>query len=565
MVRTQKKYWHLIAWAIPVLFLLGFYFLPMVSILSRTFTPEKGISISQDVNWRMSGKVIGFTLYQAVLSTFFTLLIGLPSSYMFGRFSFRGKRVIRLLTTLPFILPTVVAAAGFNSLIGPRGWLNLFLMNLLDISDPPIRLLNSLPAILLAHVFYNTSIVIRVVGTVWEHLDQKLERAARVLGANPWNVFKRVTLPLILPSMLSAAILVFLFDFTSFGVILLLGGPQFTTIEVEIYIQAMHFLDLKTASILSLIQLSFSMLLTFLSLRTSSEHFAPITPSTRGEGLRKPTSTLEKTFVYLMIMILICLLVTPTAALLFRSFFTFGFSDSVERTVTQGFTLENYKSLFINDRRSLFFVPPITALRNSLFFAIAAAIFAVVLGILIAVLSSKKNVHARILEYFFMLPLGTSAVTLGLGYLSAFSSSKNSLEWFPVLILMAHTLISLPFVVRIITPAINSIPENLREAAQTLGAPKKKLWKYIDLPLVMSSLSTGAIYAFAISLGEFGATSFLIRPEYPTLPVAIYRYLNLPGSKNFGRAMAMASILLVICGLGFVFLERLNMKTAARK
>jgi thiamine transport system permease protein len=465
------------------------------------------------------------------------------------------------LSTLPFILPTVVVAAGFNSLIGPKGWLNLFLMNIMGTSDPPIRLLNSLPAILLAHVFYNTSIVIRVVGTAWEKLDQKLERAAQVLGANPGAVFRQITFPLILPSILSAAILVFLFDFTSFGVILMMGGPIFTTIEVEIYIQAMHFLDLKTASILSLIQLLFSMLLTFLSIRTSRENIVPITPTLKGEGLRNPTSTIEKTFVYLLVPVLICLLVSPTIALFFRSFFSFGFSDSVERIANSGFTLENYQSLFINDRRSLFFVPPITALRNSLLFATSATILALIIGIMIAILSNREGVRARILDFLLMLPLGTSAVTLGLGYLSVFSSSISSIQWFPILIPMVHTLISLPFVVRIISPAINSIPENLRDAAQTLGVPKKQLWRYIDLPLAKSSLSTAAIYAFAISLGEFGATSFLSRPEYPTLPVAIYRYLNLPGSRNFGRAMAMATILLLLCSTGFFLLERFNKKS----
>jgi thiamine transport system permease protein len=164
-----------------------------------------------------------------------------------------------------------------------------------------------------------------------------------------------------------------------------------------------------------------------------------------------------------------------------------------------------------------------------------------------------------------MLPLGTSAVTLGLGYLSAFSSTLDSIRWFPVLIPMTHTLISLPFVVRIIQPAINSIPESFHEVALTLGVPERRLWKIIDLPLIRKSLATAAIYAFAISLGEFGATSFLTRPEFPTLPVAIFRYLNLPGGRNYGKAMAMAAILLVICGIGFLIMERLQKKVKGEK
>jgi len=203
-------------WILPFLFMVGFYFLPMVSILRHVFFSGRNALLTSQINWTISGRAVGFTIYQALLSTFITLIVGIPSSFLFGRFSFRGKKLLRLLLTLPFILPPVVVAAGFNSLIGPKGWLNLLIMNVMQISTPPIRLLNSMPAILIAHVFYNTSIVIRVVGTAWEQLDQKLENAARMLGATPHNVFWKVTFPLLLPSILSAAILVFLFDFTSF-------------------------------------------------------------------------------------------------------------------------------------------------------------------------------------------------------------------------------------------------------------------------------------------------------------------------------------------------------------
>ena len=552
-------------WIFPILFMAGFYFLPMASILGHTFASGIGSLLTNQINWIITGRVVGFTFYQAFLSTLFTLLVGIPSSYLFGRFSFRGKNLLRILSTLPFILPTVVVAAGFNALIGPKGWLNLLLMEILQISNPPIRLLNSMPAILIAHVFYNTSIVIRVVGTAWEQLDQKLENAARMLGATPINVFWKVTFPLLLPSILSATILVFLFDFTSFGVILMMGGAAFTTIEVEIYIQTMQFLNLKMAGILSLIQLTFSMLLTFLSLRISGDRNVPIIPMIEGEGLRKPNTFFEKLFVYILTVILVILLVSPTAALLLRSILTFSKSNSIGKIANWGLTFENYRGLFFNDRHSLFFVPPITALRNSVLFAAASMATALILGIMISVSSSKNERSNKYLGLLVMLPLGTSAVTLGLGYLSAFSWIPNSIRWFPILIPMVHALIALPFVIRIIQPVIHSIPENLHEAALTLGVPERQLWKHIDLPLIRKSLATAAIYAFAISLGEFGATSFLTRPEYPTMPIAIFRYLNLPGGQNYGKAMAMAAILLIICGGGFFMIERLQIKVKGEK
>ena len=166
--------------------------------------------------------------------------------------------------TVPFILPTVVVAVGFNTLIGPQGWINLILMCVFNLSIPPLQMLNSIGAILLAHVFYNTVVVLRVVGNGWTQLDQRLEQAARSLGASAWQAFWRVTVPLIFPYVLSATLLVFLFDFTSYGVVLLLGGARLATLEVEIYIQAMQLLNLPVAGLMSAVQLIFTAFITAL-------------------------------------------------------------------------------------------------------------------------------------------------------------------------------------------------------------------------------------------------------------------------------------------------------------
>ena len=239
-------------WAPALLFLGLFFFYPLVRILalgvdSPDFLAPESLKIAVDS--------LGFTLWQALLSMLLTLLVGLPAAYLFAQYDFRGKSLLRALTAVPFMLPTVVVAAGFNALLGSRGWLNLTLMNLLNLETPPINVLYTLSAILLAHVFYNTTIVIRVVGNALSRLDPRLNEAARMLGGNRWKAFWQVTFPLLRPSIFAASLLVFLFDFTSFGVILLLGGPSFATIEVEIYIQTLSMLNLPVAALLSIIQL----------------------------------------------------------------------------------------------------------------------------------------------------------------------------------------------------------------------------------------------------------------------------------------------------------------------
>ena len=225
-------------WALPLLFLGVFYFYPLGSILGLSLSrSEGGLAAALAQAWASGAvwRVLWFTIWQAALSTLLTLLVGLPGAYLLGRFDFRGKSLLKAISSVPFVMPTLVVAAAFNALLGPRGWINLGLMSLFDLSQPPVQFINTLGAILLAHVFYNTTIVLRMVGDFWAGLDPRLTQAARVLGADRIQSWMRVTLPLLLPAITAAALLVFIFDFTSFGVILVLGGPRFATMEVEIY------------------------------------------------------------------------------------------------------------------------------------------------------------------------------------------------------------------------------------------------------------------------------------------------------------------------------------------
>jgi len=560
MKSDWKKIGRITLVVIPLIFLIIFYFYPIWEIASvtlRRLDPDW----MKDIPWGIISDAAGFTVFQAVLSTVLTLVLGLPAAYLFGTYRFRGKNLLKILTTIPFILPTVVVAAGFNALIGPRGWLNLLFMGLFNLAQPLINLQNSLAAILIAHVFYNTSIVIRVVGGALEQMDPNLEMAARMLGASRWKTFRNISLPLLLPSVVSALLLVFLFDFTSFGVILMLGGPRFSTLEVEIYIQTVQFLNLPLAGILSFLQLFFSMAIAFLVMRSGGQFIAPIVPHVKSERLRSPEKPGEKIFLALMAAVLIILLVFPLLGLALRSFLSVETTRAGQVTAWN-FTFDFYLSLFENTRASIFYVPPVEALRNSLIFASASSILAILLGFMLSAGIRGVKRFDRIVELLILLPLGTSAVTLGLGFFSAFSRAAASLRYYPLLIPAAHTLIALPFVMRVIRPAMESIPESLKDAAKMLGASPFEVWKYIELPLILRAVITSLIYSFTISLGEFGATSFLARPELPTLPIAIFRYLNLPGGNNYGQAMAMAVIILAVCALSIFMLERLQFRKA---
>lgn len=548
----------LVLWLIPLAFLAYFFYQPLVAIFRLVFSERFSQSWAL-FEWAQVSKPLGFTLWQAVLSTCLTLLVGLPAAWLFARFDFRGRKLVRAVSLLPFILPTVVVAAAFNTLIGPRGWVNQGLMALFNLSSPPLKLLNSLPAILLAHVFYNTSIIIRIVGSAWSRLNPRLGQAASMLGASPWQVFRKISLPLLLPSLLSASLLVFLFDFTSFGVVLMLGGPRFSTIEVEIYNQAMNRFNLPAAGLLSVIQLGITLLVTLLQNRVNTPRYGKAALTPERAALRCPVGGWQKAFVVIMVVSLLVMFGAPVFSLITRSFVTLDADRGQRGEVALGFTLRYYRELFQNRSGSIFYVPPVQAIRNSLLYSGVTILIAGFLGSLTAYAMARRVWLNRLLEPLFMLPLGASAVTLGLGFLLVFNRPPWINSRFPLLIPTAHSLIALPFVVRTILPAIRGIPHSLREASRTLGAAPWQVFLRVDLPILLRSLLVSMVFAFTISLGEFGASSFLSTPQTPTIPVAIYRYISQPGALNYGQALAMSTLLLIVCGLGSLLIEKIRL------
>jgi thiamine transport system permease protein len=420
-------------------------------------------------------------------------------------------------------------------------------MAALGLDRPPINLVHTLGIILLAHVFYNYTIILRMVGGFWANLPPQLEAAARMLGASPWRAFREVTLPLLRPALTAASLLVFLFDFTSFGVILILGGPRYATLEVEIYRQAVHLFNLPVAAALSLLQIGCTFGLMVAYTRLQQRITVPLQLRPRQITARRPRTWGERWLVGTNVAVMIVLLVVPLISLAERSL----------SAGQQGYSLTYYRELSVNRQSSIFFVPPLLAVRNSLLFAGATVGLALTLGLISAwLLARGRDRLGRLLDPVFMLPLGTSAVTLGFGYIIALAKPPLNLRASPVLIPLAHTLVALPFVVRSLLPVIRGIHPHLREAARVLGASSWWVWREVDLPIVGRALLVGAVFAFTLSLGEFGATVFVARPQMPTMPVVIYRFLGQPGAINYGQALAMSTLLMIVCAVGFLAIER---------
>lgn len=536
---------RVLLWLLPLSFLIIAFFYPLCRILALTLD----FNTLTSNNLLLAFRVLIFTFYQAALSTLLTLLLGLPSAYLFARYDFRGKSLLRALTAVPFMLPTVVVAAGFSALLGPRGLIH----TLFPLSSFPF--IGTLWAILIAHVFYNTTIIVRVVGNALSSLDPKLEAAARSLGADSFHVWWDVILPLLRAPLLASLLLVFLFDFTSFGVILLLGGSQFATLEVEIYLRVLKLPNLSLAALLSVIQLLCTLIISLVYSRVVTRSTVQTAPRSAQANLRRPKTLRERIFIISLALLLASFFLLPLSSLPLRSLFRLEADRGQRGEIQYGFTTDYYTELFINRRGSVFYVPPIRATVNSLGYAGATVVLSLVLGFPAALALAKPTRLEKVLDPLIILPLGSSAVMLGLGFIISFGAWLSS----PLLVPFAHTLVALPFVIRTLQPAIASIPGRLRQAASSLGASPWEVWKNIDLPILRRAILTAGIFAFTISLGEFGATLLISRPEYPTIPVAIERFLSQPGGLNYGQAMAMATILMLLTLVSILLIEKFRL------
>ncbi|MES9622670.1 ABC transporter permease [Streptomyces tuirus] len=525
--------------AAPVAFFAVFFAYPVAAIVAR--------GLKTDGTWHLGRitevlaqsdvrHVLWFTTWQALVSTALTLLVALPGAYVFARFEFPGKQVLRAVVTVPFVLPTVVVGTAFLALVGRGGLLDELW---------GLRLDTTVWAILLAHVFFNYAVVVRTVGGLWAQLDPRQEEAARMLGASQLKAWRQVTLPALAPAVAAAALMVFLFTFTSFGVVQILGGPTFSTLEVEIYRQTSEIFDLSTAAVLTMIQFVAVGAILAVHAWTVRRRETALRLVDASVTARRPRGAGQWALLGGVLVTVAVLLVLPLAVLVQRSLDAPGFGY--------------YRALTSEDG-GVFLVPPIEAIGNSLSYAVAATLIAVLIGGLAAVALTRRDAgrFVRGFDALLMLPLGVSAVTVGFGFLISLDEPPLDLRSSWILVPLAQALVGVPFVVRTMLPVLRAVDVRLREAASVLGASPWRVWREVDLPMVRRALLIAAGFAFAVSLGEFGATVFIARPDRPTLPVAVARLLGRPGDLNYGQAMALSTILMVVCAVALLVLERLR-------
>lgn len=511
---------------LPVAFLVVFFAWPVVAIVGRGFSAGGVDTVLGDPEtWRLAG----FTLGSAAASTVVALLAGLPVAFLLARVRLPGIGLARTIVLIPFVLPTVVVGLAFRALWPDGGVLPL----------------------VLANAFFNVAVVARTVSGLWAHLDPRATEAARALGASPWRAFRTVTLPALAPAVASAAAVVFLFCATSFGVVLILGGGSYRTLETEIYLRTVDLLDLSGAAALSLLQ--FAAVVAALALGAMARRRRESAVRLRAAQVTARRPQGGQWYAVTAAMVVLGLLLTPIVALLVESVST-----------PDGWSFAGYRALAGTGANGALQVTGWVAAQNSLAAATDATLLAMAIGVIasvvLVVLRRSPGRLARgageTMDAALMLPLGVSAVTVGFGYLVTLDALPGDLRTSPMLVPLAQALVIIPLVVRMILPVLRAIDERLRQAAATLGASPLRVWREVDLPLAARSLVAAAGFGFVVALGEFGATSFLARPDAPTLPVAVATLMGRPGELNNQMAYAACALLMLVTVAAVVLIDR---------
>jgi thiamine transport system permease protein len=354
-------------------------------------------------------------------------------------------------------------------------------------------------------------------------VDREMIEAAESLGAPPWRVFTQVTWPAIRAAVTNAATLVFVFCFSSFAVIAVLGGVSTRTLETEVFTQAVRLGNIRIATALTVLQTAVVVIVLLLSRTDHADESATTNPP---EPLHQRHRTHFRSAPFLAALTGTTIVFAPVIAVVIRSLRYDG-----------AWTLAGFRALFDGTLDSVG-IDIAACMATSARFTLVTIVIAVPL----ALLTTRRDRATRA-EQVTLAPLLVSAVTLGLGIIVTFDVNPVNWRSSTLMIPVIHAVIALPLAVRIIGPARRAIDPVLYESAEDLGASRFTVWWTVEMPLLRLTLARAAGISAAVSLGEFGATSFLTRSDSMTIPIAISQLIGRPGPLLQQAGFALAALI----------------------
>ncbi len=550
------------------LFFLFLFYIPLGKVFEFAFwtTPQtEDSSIWNVLGYSLNLRALQFSFLEALVSTVGCLLIGIPIGIFLAHYKFKGRRAILNILTIPFVLPSIVVLLGFIIVLGDGGWINSLWMFLSGSSTPLFSIYGNFMGIVIVHIFYNISIAVQLIIPAWQQVDFDMVDVARSLGASPTKIFFKIIFPQIKHAILSATLLIFIYTFNSFAIVLFLGNVRLQTLEVRIYKLMKVGFDFQGGAILAILQMVINLaLLGFYSQtlrksrgnsKTSTRNFEYRTFQIRRSRSSLTFHTFWRILLVIFLGILLSFIILPILAIFISAFTPIAGSNDV---------FYGFRLIFSPNYVPLLGASTLRILWNTLYFAlltvgITSAICLIILFIYRwkyrAISQYRPSSLESVLTVFITLPMATSSISLALGLFLLFKSSVIYFEATWILIICAHVLISIPFALRTILNAYNRIDMELINVATTLGASNWHIFRKIEWPLIKRGFLVGALFTFAISVGEFGATYFLARGEYETLSVSISKLLI---TRNMQLPASMASILILFCFLAFFIIQKLG-------
>jgi thiamine transport system permease protein len=515
----------------PLLFLAVFFVLP----LGRTLGAALDNSAWQWVaSPYASGRMAGAVL-QATLSTVVTLALAIPLAWHHHHVQLPWSQAHLAIHAAPFVLPVFVVVGGVRELFGPNGWISALLgQDLLAAMGP-------LAAIVVAHAIYNYGFAARLLHVTLERRPWRLEEAAQVLGASPWSTRMRVLVPLLAPGFLSVALLVWVFSFASFGVVLLLGSGAWSTPETLIYQNlAGAFPQASRAAAIGAIQLALNVLLLtgyFLLLRRARS--VPRDPIPRKLRASLTDRTVQAAALALGVL--------PVLAVLIGAF-----------RVQGNWSMEAWRAILDNSHPAHlagFELAPV--LLRTIGYAISSAAVSLTLALLLGQGLQRAGRLRGMAEILAAVPLGTSSVLLGLGYILTFGAgSLLDLRGQWLAIVVIHALIGFPFVARTLLPAMQQHDERMDEVAASLGAsPRHVLWR-VQWPMLRAPILAATGFAVAMSIGDFGASLLLMQRDTMGLVVWIGEHDRPFDALLQAQSVVLTAILAVMAAGAYMLVER---------
>jgi thiamine transport system permease protein len=507
--RNPKK---IVAFFIGLSFWVFFFFLPFFGLLEEFFFSSfqgsyriflKTISDS----WYQS--IFLFTFQQAFLSAFFTILIGVPTSFLFVKFEFPFFQKIYFLLLLPFIMPTILVVLSIIQFWGHQGLLNSILKFIFSMQESPLKIIYSLKGILIAHIFFNLPVVLQIVGVAKQTISSKYQESALVLGCNEWRFFWKVDLPLLLPAISSAFILIFLLCINSFAIVWVLGGGKNLILESLIYELAKIHLDYQTVSIFVLFQILLGVVFV-----KFFYHFQ-INPITQ-EPIKKvpffyfwkknPFSGLA---ICIWLFFIFLFVLGPLFALVLDSFRN-----------AQGFTSHWWYLLFSNWKIFIIFL-------QSFGLAISSSSLSFFLLLLIFPFFLKFPKYRKNLEMLFLIPLSSSFIALGLGWFLFYQKFLSGIH-FPLFlyIICIHTVIFFAYWMKIFVPALESVPQSWIMIKNLYGYSWFYFSKNVLFPWLKKPFLQNFSLIMALSFGELNLLLMIADNKIETITTSIFSAIS---------------------------------------